>query len=63
MRREASAARSPGASQPGMPPLPPGLPPDAMKHAASLWTFLDELAADPQARRRSALVRAWRLAP
>ena len=32
------------------PPLPAGLPPDAAKHAAALWSFLDELAEDPKAR-------------
>lgn len=34
-----------------VPPLPPGLPADAAKHAAALWSFLDELAEDPQACR------------
>lgn len=28
----------------------PALPPGAEKHAAALWTFLDELSEDPEAR-------------
>jgi hypothetical protein len=36
------------------PPLPAGLPPDAAKHAAALWSFLDELAEDPKARQPGA---------
>jgi hypothetical protein len=39
-----------GSPMPQMPPLPPGaLPADAEKHAAALWSFLDELAEDPEA--------------
>ena len=41
------ATRAAGAGGDALPALPPG----AEKHAAALWTFLDELSAeDPEAR-------------
>ena len=45
--REMAARAAAGAGGDAMPPLPPG----AEKHAAALWTFLDELSSsDPEAR-------------